>query len=167
MNATVLPEPVLLPPMTSLPSNIFGMHPFWIPVGLMMAMFASDAMSQGAAPKVAKLRLASTALPLLIAGFSKSPGCGLLGVDFRGLMRDAVGAAGTSIKSSSSGESRRRFLGYGPSRFALPMDSLEEAYGLAPARDGETLCRLGAIIRSKSGDARRNLHLVRYHTTTT
>ena len=32
-NAIVLPEPVRLPPITSLPSRTAGMHPFWMAVG--------------------------------------------------------------------------------------------------------------------------------------
>ena len=45
--ATVLPEPVLLPPMQSRPSSIFGMHSRWMGVGLVMAIAANDATSHG------------------------------------------------------------------------------------------------------------------------
>lgn len=88
-----------------------------MPVGLVMAICAKEAISHGAAPKVAKLRLASTALPLLIAGFLRSAGCGSVGADIRWDLMREMGAAGAGWASSNvdsasfSEEIRRRFLG--------------------------------------------------------
>ncbi len=58
-NATVLPDPVLLPPITSSPSSIFGMHPFWMPVGLVMAIDESDATSHGLTSSAANVMYAA------------------------------------------------------------------------------------------------------------
>lgn len=45
--AIVLPDPVRLPPMQSLPERISGMQPFWIAVGRVMAIVESVDTSHG------------------------------------------------------------------------------------------------------------------------
>lgn len=45
--ATVFPDPVLLPPMQSLPLRISGMQCFWMPVGLLIAMAPKEPTSHG------------------------------------------------------------------------------------------------------------------------
>lgn len=56
-NAMVFPDPVRLPPMQSRPSRIFGMHPFWMPVGRLIAMAARAPTSHGCTPIDSKLAL--------------------------------------------------------------------------------------------------------------
>ena len=46
-NATVFPDPVLLPPMQSRPERISGMAADWMRVGFLMAMFAREETNQG------------------------------------------------------------------------------------------------------------------------
>ena len=78
-NATVLPEPVLEPPMQSRPAKIAGIQAFWMRVGRVMAMCERDVVSHGSVPRVAKLalspcsveaRMESGAFWVLIVSFS-------------------------------------------------------------------------------------------------
>jgi hypothetical protein len=64
-NATVFPEPVLLPPMQSLPLRISGMQFFWMPVGRRMAMLARDCTSHGRTFKDSKLVVGSVGARIL------------------------------------------------------------------------------------------------------
>jgi hypothetical protein len=52
--AIVLPVPVRDPPIQSRPFRISGMQAFWIPVGLLISIEASEPTSQGATSIVAK-----------------------------------------------------------------------------------------------------------------
>ena len=51
----VLPEPVRLPPMQSLPLRISGMQCFWMPVGLLIAMARREPTSHGLTSRAAKV----------------------------------------------------------------------------------------------------------------
>ncbi|KAL1997608.1 hypothetical protein VTN02DRAFT_1333 [Thermoascus thermophilus] len=53
-NAIVFPDPVRLPPMQSRPFRISGIHAFWMAVGRLIAIAASDPTSQGATFSAAK-----------------------------------------------------------------------------------------------------------------
>ena len=59
--ATVLPVPVLEPPIQSFPLRISGIQEAWIPVGRLISMLASEATSHGATPSEAKLSFWLTA----------------------------------------------------------------------------------------------------------
>src|SRR5215471_12406290 len=52
--ATVFPEPVLLPPIQSLPLRISGMQAFWIAVWRLIAIAERELTSQGARSRDAK-----------------------------------------------------------------------------------------------------------------
>ena len=84
-----------------------------MPVGLVMAIAPNDAISHGAISKVAKLRLASTILPLLIVGVVRPPGVGGAGDAVLGCMRDmliGVGVVVFDLVLDDDGEETRCFF---------------------------------------------------------
>ena len=104
-NATVLPVPVREPPIQSRPLRISGIQAFWMPVGRLISMDASDATSQGATSMEAKLTLS-----VLIVG-GDSIGSETARVDFVGsgalaLTRDRP----LATLDTTSGESFLLFL---------------------------------------------------------
>ena len=130
--ATVFPEPVLLPPMTSLPPRISGIQPFWMAVGLLISMAASEAISHGATSSVAKLDFASTTLPLCTSVFSIFEICAWDAWVERGLIREVVGKglvglAELAVLSESGSESLRLFL------VALIVESTDEPSDSEPS----------------------------------
>lgn len=129
--ATVLPEPVLLPPMQSFPLRISGMQPFWIPVGRLMAMLARDRTSHGRRLRDSKLVFGSVGAKTCAGGlWSCSPGfSGTPGFPFstgprfmrEGALKESMALAPptgsesdsspSSLSRTASGEVLRRFRG--------------------------------------------------------
>ena len=126
-NATVFPEPVLLPPMQSLPFNISGMQSFWMPVGLFIAMAPNECTSQGFTVKAEKVVVVSTgaSIPALLVD-------DVLICDFVFTrdVRDGTESLGTRGTSISEGETFLRFREAWESRESesetSPSDSDEE-----------------------------------------
>ncbi len=121
--ATVLPDPVLLPPMQSRPLRTSGIHPFWMPVGRLMAMLASDCTSHGRTFNDSKVVLGSVAARILRGGSAAS----CRGRDCLGwrLMREGASIAETMHSSSSlsGGDILGFFRDPGLSRTSDPWDS--------------------------------------------
>jgi hypothetical protein len=95
VNATVLPVPVLEPPIQSLPFRISGIHALWIPVGFLISMDAREAESHGVTP-----REANPPVPSLIEDNSGTEGSLVKlerGVVVLALIRDAVATGGASF----------------------------------------------------------------------
>jgi hypothetical protein len=126
-NATVFPEPVLLPPMQSLPFNISGMQSFWMPVGLFIAMAPNECTSQGFTVKAEKVVVVSTGanIPALLVDDVLI--CDLV---FTRDVRDGTESLGTRGTSISEGETFLRFREAWESRESesetSPSDSDEE-----------------------------------------
>lgn len=120
--ATVFPEPVLLPPIQSRPFNISGIQPFWMPVGLFMAMAPKDPTSHGFTFRAEKLIVESSGAniaPLLVClSFPLS-----WTLDF---IRDGTDVVGIRGASTSTGEIFLRFREAGLSRESESEDSLSE-----------------------------------------
>jgi len=96
VKATVLPVPVLDPPMQSLPFKISGIHAFWIPVGFLISIDAKEAESHGATPIEAKLLIAS----VLAEGSEVEGKPDVLDTEsfvVLALIRDAVGTGAASF----------------------------------------------------------------------
>jgi hypothetical protein len=98
--AIVLPVPVRDPPIQSRPFRISGMQAFWIPVGLLISIEASEPTSQGATSIVAKSTFS------LGAGGAATDTVGWMASRsfFPSVTRDGR-AAGLSARSSSDPES--------------------------------------------------------------
>jgi hypothetical protein len=122
--ATVLPEPVLLPPMQSLPLSSMGLLSLCMAGGRVMAMLASACTRHGRRPSDSKVVLASRGAVTWEPGSGSArlgrgastlfPAWGLR------VMRDGTLKADLTIFGSSSslsvGDVRRRFLGLALSR---------------------------------------------------
>jgi hypothetical protein len=66
--ATVLPEPVREPPMTSRPASICGMLALWIRVGCRMKRCDSDVTSHGERPSVANVLVPGSIEDAMLCG---------------------------------------------------------------------------------------------------
>lgn len=86
-----------------------------MPVGLVIAIAPKEAMSHGETSKVAKLRLASTNLPLLIVGSRSPPGFGLDESFALGRIRDTPAEdarISESVLGNGGVDVRRLFLDF-------------------------------------------------------
>ena len=127
--AMVLPEPVRLPPMQSLPLRISGMQCFWMPVGRLIAMAPREATSHGLTLRAAKVVWASVGartFPWLIALAVVLARV----VGWPRAVREGTASLGTKGSPSSMGETLLRFRAACESR-----DSDSDAEELLSASD--------------------------------